>query len=123
MELPSFLKGKKLVKVHNEDGTTKIAAMVEGSGVFICSKHQYVTDDINEWRMHEKTANHFYTRGSTMRCVICHDAHVDLTDQPVSENPVCPTCEERLVKSRERVHARLEEVKKQQKKKEGGAAA
>ena len=102
-----FLKGNRNVKVEMEDGTQKVATMVEGSGVFVCHIHEFVTEDLNEFNVHLKTAEHTLVAGSHGRCVICRENFVDMSGYPAGENPVCATCEDRLSKSRERVHARL----------------
>lgn len=90
-----------------EDGTQKIAKMVEGSGVYPCHIHKYITDDLNEFNMHLKTEVHAYDIGSHGVCIICK-ADVDLGNYPVGVNPVCPDCEGRLLKSQEQARARMQ---------------
>jgi hypothetical protein len=109
-----ILDGRRNVKVKMDDGSHKMAEMVEGGGVFVCHAHQYITDDLEQWNIHIKTGEHVQTAGSTGKCVICGTKGVDLSNHPAAENPVCPKCEERLIKSRQRVHAKLEEGKKKE---------
>jgi hypothetical protein len=103
----NFLKGHRTVKVEMEDGTQKTAKMVEGSGVFVCDIHKYITEDINEFRMHEKTELHIQDVNTTSACVICN-ANVDLTGKPTGLNAVCDQCEQRLLKSQETARARIQ---------------
>ena len=106
--------GRRNVKVKMEDGSHKIAPMVEGSGVFVCHIHEFVTDNIEDFNMHLKTEEgHTLTTGSVGRCTICHAGGVDMSGYPAGEEPVCAKCEHRLAKSRERVHERLEVKKKE----------
>ena len=107
--------GRK-VKVQMEDGSHKVAPMVEGSGVFVCNIHEFVTDNLEDFNIHLKTKEgHTLTKGSTGRCVICHAKGVDMEGYPAGEEPVCDKCEHRLKRSREKVHERIAEASKKEK--------
>ena len=112
-----FLDARRNVKVQMDDGSHKIATMVEGAGVFVCHTHQFVTEDPEKWEVHIKTESHSLTEGSTGKCIICGTKGVDLSNHPAGENAVCEKCEDRLVKSRQRVHAKLEETKQKKESK------
>lgn len=111
----NFLKSHRTVKVQMDDGTQKTAKMVEGSGVHVCHVHEFITEDINEFRMHEKTVTHFQIDGCTAPCVICKKK-VNLSGKPTDANPVCDECEGRLLKSQESARARMAEAKRSEKK-------
>lgn len=106
-----ILDGRRNVKVQMEDGSHKVASMVEGAGVFVCHTHKYITEDKSQFDIHMKTEPGHTLVGSQGMCVICNTNQVDTTGYPAGENPVCGTCEDRLLKSRQRVHARLDETK------------
>jgi len=108
----NWFKGRRAVKVEMDDGTHKVVSMVEGAGVFTCDAHRFITEDINEWKIHKKTESHVSEKGSHKRCVICNENIVDISGYPAGENPICVTCEDRLNKSRDRVKAKLAETYK-----------
>lgn len=96
-----------------EDGSHKVAPMVEGAGVFVCNIHEFVTESLEDFNMHLRTEEgHNLEKGSTGRCIICHTKGVDMSGYPSGEEAVCAKCEHRLASSRERVHERLEATKK-----------
>lgn len=104
--------GRK-VKVTMDDGSHKVVPMVEGSGVFTCHTHEFVTESLEDFNMHLKTEEHpGLDAGSTGVCVICNTAGVDMTGYPPGEEPVCDKCEHRIARSRARVHEKLDNNKK-----------
>ena len=104
----NWFRGRKAVKVEMDDGTHKVVSMVEGSGVYTCDLHRFITEDINEWKIHKKTEQHSSSRGSHRKCIVCNHSIVDISGHPAGESPICVTCEDRLNKSRDRVKAKLE---------------
>jgi hypothetical protein len=112
-----FLDGRRNVKVQMDDGSHKVASMVEGAGVYVCHVHKFATEDKEKFDIHMKTEAGHTLVNSQGICVICNSEVVNTTGYPAGENPVCPKCEERLVKSRQRVHARMDETKKKEEKK------
>lgn len=106
--------GRRNVKIKLDDGSHKVVPMVEGAGVYTCHIHEFVTESLQDFNIHMKTQEgHVLAVGSTGRCVICHENKVDMTGYPAGENPVCTKCEHALLRSRERVHERLEANKKE----------
>ena len=98
----NWLRNRKAVKVEMDDGTHKVVSMVEGSGVYTCDIHKFITEDIKEWNVHKKTESHTSVKGSHRRCIICNQNIVDISGHPAGENAICVTCEDRLNKSRDK---------------------
>lgn len=105
----NFFKGQK-VKVEMDDGTQKVVKMVEGSGIYTCDTHKFITDDLNEFKMHEKTETHVQDANTSGKCVICKN-HVDMSGKLSGMNAVCDECEQRLIKSQETARARIQAMK------------
>jgi hypothetical protein len=102
---------KRKVVVNTNDGPRAVS-MVEGAGVFICHRHEFLTQDKAKFDAHIREEGHVWAIGSTGNCVMCNKSGVDLTGKQVGENPICDNCILKLGEQQREAQKRLAEMRK-----------
>lgn len=101
---------RRKVLINTDDGK-KAVSMVEGAGVFVCHKHDFLTEDKTKFDLHMKEEGHLLI-GSVGKCIMCGKRGVSKDGLNPGQSAICDTCTLKLADQAAAVKKRLAEMRK-----------